>query len=148
MEWKQISPFLLWQDYMASGTTDLAEAFEADAYTETMIGFKDSTGLLATNKMGRHIVDWMPDASESDETVRRGEYSASNYTSVSNGFAAHGLQLLAHLTKNETVAAAGAALEAAIVKAMWNGSAFCDGPCSEVSIRCFEKSLFCVRIEE
>jgi hypothetical protein len=148
VEWKQISPFLLWQDYMASGTTDLAEAFEADAYTETMIGFKDSTGLLATNKMGRHIVDWMPDASESDETVRRGEYSASNYTSVSNGFAAHGLQLLAHMTKNETVAAAGAALEAAIVKAMWNGSAFCDGPCSEVSIRCFEKSLCCVRIEE
>ena len=117
---------------MASGTTDLAEAFETDAYDETMIRFKDSTGLLLTSHMGRHIVDWMPDASESDETVRRGEYTASNYTSVSNGFAAHGLALLAHMTKNETVAAAGKALEAAIVKQMWNGTAFCDGPCSEV----------------
>ena len=78
-----------------------------------------------------------PDAHEADETVSRGEYTASNYTSVSNGFAAHGLALLAHMTKNETVAAAGKALEAAIVKAMWNGSAFCDGPCSEVRIQSF-----------
>ena len=137
VEWKQITPFLAWQDYMASGTTDLAEAIETDAYTETMIGYKDSTGLLLTSKMGRHIVDWMPDAHETDETVSRGEYTASNYTSVSNGFAAHGLALLAHMTKNETVAAAGKALEAAIVKAMWNGSAFCDGPCSEVRSRSF-----------
>ena len=44
--------------------------------------------------MGKHIVDWMPDASESDQTVRLGEYSDSNHTSVSNGFAAHGLALL------------------------------------------------------
>ena len=58
VEWKQITPFLLWQDYMATGTNDLAVAFEAQAYDRTMIGFKDSTGLLATNKMGRHIVDW------------------------------------------------------------------------------------------
>jgi len=36
-----------------------------------MIGFLNaSVGVLNTNKMGRHIVDWMPDGSESDETVR------------------------------------------------------------------------------
>ena len=75
----------------------------------------------------------VPDASESDETVRRGMYSASNYTSVSNGFGAHGLALLAHMLKNDTIAATGKALEAEIVKEMWNGTAFCDGPCTEVA---------------
>lgn len=144
VEWKQITPFLLWQDYMASGTTDLAFAFEEEAYEKTMIGFKDNTSLLDTSKMGRHIVDWMPDARETDETVSRGEYTASSHTSVSNGFAAHGLALLAHMTKNETIAAEGAALEAAIVKSMWNGSAFCDGPCTEVCARSFEKFQCCV----
>ena len=60
-------------------------------------------------------------------------YSASNYTSVSNGFGAHGLALLAHMLKNDTIAATGKALEAEIVKEMWNGTAFCDGPCTEVA---------------
>jgi alpha-L-rhamnosidase len=132
VEWKQITPFLLWQDYMATGTTDLARAFEAQAYERTMIGFKDATGLLATDKMGRHIVDWMPDASESDETVRRGEFTNSNHTSVSNAFGAHGLELLAHMLQNDTVGATAAALKAEIVKQMWNGTAFCDGPCDAV----------------
>ena len=94
VEWKQITPFLLWQDYMATGTTDLAVAFQEQAYQRTMIGFLDDTGLLETDKMGRHIVDWMPDARETDETVSRGEYSNSNHTSVSNAFGAHGLALL------------------------------------------------------
>ena len=270
VEWKQITPFLLWQDYMATGTNDLAVAFEAQAYDRTMIGFKDATGLLDTKKMGRHIVssvpslpvpvagrvlrgaaaadkddhddchvddgadllqvDWMPDARETDETVARGEYSNSNHTSVSNAFGAHGLErefhrsltsrstcvcsavplvncshratdlllllllfplvplpllllillllltiqlvlvlvlvpvprlllllllllpplllrvltavaagaarcgsVLATMLKNSTIAATGAALKAEIVKQMWNGTAFCDGPCNDVA---------------
>ena len=47
--------------------------------------------------MGRHIVDWMPDGSESDETVKRGEFTASKHMSVSNAFAAQGLDLLAQV---------------------------------------------------
>ena len=67
-------------------------------YDRTQIGFlESSTGLLDTSKMGRHIVDWMPDGSESDETVKRGEFTASKHMSVSNAFAAHGLDLLAQV---------------------------------------------------
>ena len=72
----------------------------------------------------------MPDA---HETVSRGEYSKSNYNSVSNGFGAHGLALLATMLNNHSIAATGKTLEAQIVKSMWNGTAFCDGPCDEVA---------------
>ena len=50
VEWKQITPFLLWQDYMATGQTDLAVAFEDQAYQRTMIGSKSDAlgGLLNT----------------------------------------------------------------------------------------------------
>ena len=140
VEWKQITPFLLWQDYMATGTTDLAVAFQEQAYERTMIGFLDSTGLLETDKMGRHIVDWMPDARETDETVSRGEYSNSNHTSVSNAFGAHGLALLSTMlaeggnaTGAAQIAATAASLKSEIVKQMWNGTAFCDGPCDDVA---------------
>jgi len=125
---------------MATGQADLAIAFQAQAYERTMIGFKDSTGLLATNGMGRHIVDWMPSAAETDQTVQLGEYSKSNYTSVSNGFGAHGLALLSHMlavggnaSGAAKVGATSASLMAQIVKSMWNGTAFCDGPCAEVN---------------
>ena len=140
VEWKQITPFLLWQDYMATGTTDLAVAFQEQAYERTMIGFLDDTGLLETDKMGRHIVDWMPDARETDETVSRGEYSNSNHTSVSNAFGAHGLALLSTMlaeggnaTGAAKIAATAASLKSEIVKQMWNGTAFCDGPCDDVA---------------
>ena len=125
---------------MATGTTDLAVAFQEQAYERTMIGFLDSTGLLETDKMGRHIVDWMPDARETDETVSRGEYSNSNHTSVSNAFGAHGLALLSTMlaeggnaTGAAKIAATAASLKSEIVKQMWNGTAFCDGPCEDVA---------------
>lgn len=139
VEWQQTSPYLGWQDYMATGQPDLALAFEHTMYTRTKVGFLDATGLLDTSKMGRHIVDWMPDAGERDETVARGEFTNSNHTSVSNAFAAQGLMLLAEMvgkggkTENATAyAKAGSSLKAAIVKQMWNGTNFCDGPCKAV----------------
>ena len=108
---------------MATGTTDLAVAFQEQAYQRTMIGFLDDTGLLETDKMGRHIVDWMPDARETDETVSRGEYSNSNHTSVSNAFGAHGLALLSTMlgeggnaTGAAQIAATAASLKSEIVK--------------------------------
>lgn len=142
MEWKQITPFLGWQDYMATGQPDLALAFTQQMHDRTMIQYLDATGVLDTSKMGRHIVDWMPDGHESDETVARGEFTASSHMSVSNGFAAHGLDLLSQILKaagsraNATeaaqYAAEGAKLKSAIMSTMWNGTAFCDGICKEV----------------
>jgi len=98
-----------------------------------------SSGLLDTSKMGRHIVDWMPYGSESDQTVKLGEFTNSNHHSVSNGFCMHGLELLsqiaaaAGLKENATkFSAQAASLKKAMVAKMWNGTAFCDGVCSEV----------------
>lgn len=139
VEWQQLSPFLGWQDYMATGQPDLSLAFMDQMYERTQIGFLDSTGLLDTSNMGPHIVDWMPDTPEGDFTVELGEFTASNYTSVSNAFGAHGLDLLSQMMlaggrpDNATrFAAAASSLKAAIVDKMWNGTAFCDGPCALV----------------
>merc|ERR1711881_106372 len=90
--------------------------------------------------MGRHIVDWMPDGGERDETVARGEFTASKHMSVSNMFGAHGLYLLSEMisasgnrTANATAFAnAAASLKKNIISKMWNGTAYCDGVCSEV----------------
>ena len=65
VEWLSITPFLGWQDYMATGQPDLAVAFMDKMESNTWIGKLDSTGLLDTSNMGSHIVDWMPDGSES-----------------------------------------------------------------------------------
>jgi hypothetical protein len=58
--------------------------------------------------------------------------------SVTNFFAARGLGMLAQMlgaggaANASAVAAAATALRAAIVREMWNGTAFCDGICAEV----------------
>ena len=143
VEWKQISPFLGWQDYMATGTPELSLAFMDQMHDRTMLKFVDETGTLATSKMGRHIVDWMPDtptsSGERDETVGLGEYTASNHMSVSNGFAAQGLNLLSKMVaaggradNATTFAAQSASLMKAMRAKMFNGSNWCDGICSEV----------------
>jgi len=113
-------------------------------HDRTMIRYLDSTGLLETDHMGRHIVDWMPDtptsSGERDETVQLGEFTASKHMSVSNAFAAHGLDLLSQMVKagghadNATqFAAESAALMKNIKQQMWNGTHYCDGICSEVN---------------
>ena len=142
VEWKQISPFLGWQDFMWTGQPDLALAFGDIMHERTMVGFvENSTGLLRTDAMGRHIVDWMPDGRETDETVARHEFTASTHMSVTNAFAARGLRLLAsmlraagpeHAANATRIDAEAAALTKAMMARMWNGSAFCDGVCAEV----------------
>ena len=77
---------------------------------------------------------------ESDQTVARHEFTASNYMSVTNFFAARGLDILAQMVAparpaNASVyAAESAALTAAIRAKMWNGTAFCDGICDDPKI--------------
>jgi len=140
VEWKQLSPFLGWQDYMATGQADLALAFREQMYDRTMVKYLDNaTGVLKTSGMGRHIVDWMPDGHETDETVQRGGFTASEHMSVSNAFAAHGLELLAQMmtaggdTENATKFASEAKnLKGAMMEKMWNGTAYCDGICADV----------------
>ena len=143
VEWKQLSAFLGYQDYTATGQPDLAIALMEPMHQRTMVSFLDaSNGLLETDKMGRHIVDWMPDAGESDSTVKLGEFTASKYNSVSNMFGARGLELMAEMvgaasdhTENATQFAAEAkALRGAIDKQMWNGTMYCDGVCVDPSV--------------
>ncbi len=57
VEWILITPFLAWQDYMATGRSDLSMGFTDLLHTNTYIRFlENSTGLLRTESMGRHIV--------------------------------------------------------------------------------------------
>ena len=142
IEWKQASAFLGWQDYMSTGQPDLALSFMNEMYDRTFSSALDSTGLLNTTIMGGrhdHIIDWMAQVEESDQTVLRGEYTDSDHMSVTNGWAAQGLRLLATMvgaggqTANASrFQAESDALFAAMKAQMWNGTAFCDGICSEV----------------
>ena len=73
------------------------------------------------------------------QTVALGESTDSDHLAACNAMGAHGLDLLAQMaaaggrTANATrFAAESAALKAAIVTHMWNGSAFCDGVCADV----------------
>ena len=99
-------------------------------HERTMVGFRENaTGLLATDRMGSHIVDWMPDAHESDETVARHEFTASKHMAVTNAFCVRGLELLAQMLRaagrdaNATrVEGEAAALKHAMMARMWNGS--------------------------
>ena len=82
-----------------------------------------------------------PAGSESDQTVQLGEFTASNYMSVSNMMGARGLEQLgemlskagsAYHTNATQFLAEATSLREAIVKHMWNGTAFCDGICTDV----------------
>ena len=73
VEWLQITPFLAHMDYMATGSTDLADAYFDLLYNNTQIHALDGpTGLINTSKPGsrdvelwnftrrggRHLVGW------------------------------------------------------------------------------------------
>lgn len=144
VEWVQISVLLAYQDYWATGQTDLMQAYDALLYNNTRYEDEDATGLLACNAQvskgcesrpgkGHHIIDWLPGPSGS-------MFKGSNHTSVNNAFALNGLKLLAELSglygsPNAAVyAAKAAALEAAMQAKMWsaNNSMWCDGACADV----------------
>jgi alpha-L-rhamnosidase len=135
VEWQQASAFLGWQDYMWTGQPDLALAFLDTMHERTGIKYLEpATGLLDTSQMGSHIVDWMPQGAEADQTVERGEFTASKHMSVTNGWAAQGLRHLSVMAAaggraaNATqFAGESAGLFAAMKAKMWNGSAYCDG---------------------
>jgi len=116
VEWKQTSAFLGWQDYMATGMSDLAQAFEREMANRTFFSLDEKNGLLNTSNMGRHIVDWMPNGDESDQTVALGEFTASDFMSVTNGFAAHGLALLGEMLDNAIYKQQAEQLQKNIVK--------------------------------
>lgn len=74
VEWLQITPFLAHMDYMATGSTDLADAYFDLLYNNTQIHALDGpTGLINTSKPGsrdvelwnftrrggRHLVGWV-----------------------------------------------------------------------------------------
>lgn len=53
IEWAQITPFLAYQDYMATGLVDLAVFWMDTLHNNTKIGFRNaSNGLLETDNMG------------------------------------------------------------------------------------------------
>ena len=142
VEWLQITPFLAWQDYWATGQTDLMQAYQELLYNNTQIQFMDPTSnLINTSKPisrpelfgdgpGRHIIGWDPQPAKD-------MFTKSDFMSVPNHFTVRGLELL-----SELAAAAGKpvpkykeqadVVKTAILSKMWDSKAerFCDGPCA------------------
>ena len=147
VEWSQMTPFLAHQDYMATGQTDLAEAYMDLLFNNTQIQWLNSaTGLVNTTKpnarsdifglgAGRHLVGWAPSTGHA--------FAYSDFISTSNMYCARGLELLAELataagrTENATrFAGLAAALKRSIVEKMWDPKAerFCDGVCDDPKV--------------
>ena len=87
------------------------------------------------------LIDWPPSA--------RDGYVLSRYNSVANAFAYRGLRTLVEIAgwlgRTEDAARharIAAALKAAINEHMWNGTAFCDGICSNISHTAFHSTMY------
>jgi hypothetical protein len=151
VEWLQITPFLAHMDYMATGSTDLAEAYFDLLYNNTQIHALDhTTGLINTSKPGsrdvelwnftgrrlaRHLVGWAPAPITNNKIWM---FSKSDFLSTSNFYTVRGLELLAELAHAAGMDAAynkcttaAANLRSSIMKHMWDSKAqrFCDGVC-------------------
>lgn len=137
VEWRQITILLAMQDYMATGQTDLFDAFHEMLYQNTQIEYLDSTGALRTDKMGRHIVGWAP-------YPTREMWHDSHYQCVSNMYGVHTLKVLSELANvaghhdNATrFATESQKLQSALLKLMWNATTneFCDGICADPAVQ-------------
>jgi alpha-L-rhamnosidase len=98
----------------------------------------DGNGLVKTDEV---LIDWPPG--------QRDRYVLSEYNSVANAFAYHGLRTLVELAtwlgRHEDAAAhtkTAAALKESINMHMWNGTAFCDGICTNVSHTAFHSTMY------
>lgn len=128
-----MTPLLSWQDYYATGQPDVALAFTEQLHDDTMLAFVDATGVINTSSHAmRHIIDWEP-AAGSDRFTQSSHYSVDNF------YAVRGLDMLAQMLEAggrsdnaSAIAAESAALMARMRALMWNGTAWCDGICSEV----------------
>ena len=100
VEWMQMAALLAWQDYYATGSTDLFEAYEATLHERTDVGAVDGTGLVNTS-IGRHIVAW-------DPPPTREMFVNSAHTAVCNSWAVRGLEALAEMARAAAAATARA----------------------------------------
>ena len=143
-----MAALLAWQDYYATGSTDVFVAYEERLHARTNVGAVDGTGLVNTS-VGRHIVAW-------DPPPTREMFVNSAHTAVCSAWAVRGLEALAEMAAQTTTAAAApgnpvantnnngsvyaaeaASIRAAMMGAMWNESAgrFCDGICADPVVR-------------
>jgi hypothetical protein len=135
VEWMQMSALMGWQDYWATGSTDLFETFEARMHERTQIALVDATGLVNTSH-GRHLYSWDPPSTKA-------MFVNSDHASVCNSFAVKGLESLAAMAAAAGRAAnasvygrQAAAMKAAFLKELGDPTAqhFCDGPCADAIV--------------
>jgi hypothetical protein len=140
VEWMQMSALLAWQDYQATGSTDLFTTYEQRLHARTQVALVDGTGLVNTTT-GRHIVAW-------DPPPGKDMFVNSHHTSVCNSWAARGLEVLAAMARASSAgggggganasryAAEAAGIRAAMQALMWDKASgrFCDGPCADPAV--------------
>ena len=135
VEWMQMSALMGWQDFMATGSTDLFDTFEAQMYERTQIALVDATGLVNTSH-GRHLYSWDPPSTKA-------MFVNSDHASVCNSFAIRGLECLATMataagraTNASVYGRQAASMKAAFLNELGDPAAqhFCDGPCTDTRV--------------
>lgn len=135
VEWQQMTIWLAWADYMATGSTEFVDAWWTALLKNTHYADIDATGLLNTTH-GRHIVDWYPGPT-------REMFRSSEHFSVTTFFALGGLRklaLLAAAAGNPARAAQASglakSLQAAVTARMTLGGSgdLCDGICDDPAV--------------
>ena len=137
VEWQQMSVFLAFSDYWATGSVDFFKTYEQRLYDRTQVALVDSTGLVNTST-GRHLVGWDP-APNSTQFIN------SAHASASNAWAAAGLAKLAIMaTVADSPNASRYAAEAkgirdAMHALLWDATAtpprYCDGVCDDAKVQ-------------
>ncbi len=147
IEWQQQTSLLVLQDYMATGSADLAKAYSIRLLNDTKIKYIDGTGVIGKDtghdtSFGGHIVGWDPAPGSCDpkpNCTNASAFHASDHETPCNAWGVHGLETLAemaaaygdrsHATELSKVAGE---LRQNILEKMWNNDAqhFCDGLCA------------------
>ena len=148
IEWQQQTSLLALQDYIATGSPDLAQAYAERLLNDTKIEYIDSTGTVGRDtghdtSFGGHIVGWDPAPGTCDPkpncTDDASVFHASDHETPCNAWAVHGLQTLADMAalygdhrRAVRLSKIATRLRQNVLAKMWDvdKSKFCDGLCA------------------
>ena len=138
-EWTVLPLIMARDDALHTGDLSFVRAHYDGLVASALGGLIDPTvGLVRSDEV---LIDWPPG--------QRDSYVLSVFNSVANAFAYRGLRALVEIAgwldrpaDAAKHAVTAAALKQVINRKMWNGTAFCDGICSNVSHTAFHSTMY------
>ncbi len=147
IEWQQQTSLLVLQDYMATGSADLAKAYSARLLNDTKIKYIDGTGVIGKDtghdtSFGGHIVGWDPAPGSCDpkpNCTNASVFHASDHETPCNAWGVHGLETLAKMAaaygdgpRATQISKIAGELRQNMLEKMWDDTHqhFCDGLCA------------------